>query len=31
MGWTLTDNEDVIQRVEMDSDDWIVEADKVRG
>lgn len=29
VGWTLTDNEDVVQRVEMDNIDWIEEADKV--
>lgn len=30
VGWTLTDNEHMLQRVEMNSDDWIVEGDKVR-
>lgn len=29
VGWTLTDNEHAIQRLEMESDDWIEEADKV--
>ncbi|CAM9675388.1 unnamed protein product [Laminaria digitata] len=28
VGWTLTDNEDAIQRVEMDNINWIEEADK---
>lgn len=30
VGWTLTDNEDAIQRVEMDNINWIEEADKVK-
>ena len=29
VGWTLTDNEDALQRVEMDNINWIEEADKV--
>lgn len=29
VGWTLTDNEHVLQRVEMGSENWIEEADKV--
>eukprot|EP00904_Undaria_pinnatifida_P007461 jgi/Undpi1/3845/HiC_scaffold_16.g07214.m1 len=28
VGWTLTDNEDILQRVEMDSINWIEEADQ---
>lgn len=30
VGWTLTDNEHKLQRVEMGSDNWIEEADKVK-
>lgn len=30
VGWTLTDNEDILQRVEMDSINWIEEADQVQ-
>lgn len=29
VGWTLTDNEHKLQRVEMGSENWIEEADKV--
>ncbi|CAM9110797.1 unnamed protein product, partial [Hapterophycus canaliculatus] len=28
VGWTLTDNEHIIQRIEMGSENWIEEADK---
>lgn len=30
VGWTLTDNEHMLQRIEMNNDNWIEEADKVR-